>query len=153
MLGTGKGALIWKAWREGFLKSYKQECAVIPEDSGWAIRLTVGKIGITKEIMERAKAELQEHIKNLTESDFQRAVGACEGFLLNDMPTLPIVLAADGSSGNITQSQDFMQAYYRWRTGEVWNPIPIMDSISKLNFETVKIRLASIVQSARIELY
>lgn len=139
-LGTGKGGSLFKIAREKLGWSYRQESVLWPTPGGLAPRLLVAQ-SASDEIDKRAetlRTELLEEIKNWTEQDRKRAIGMAEGALVRGLEVSPLYFLPDRPVTTTGADQAFLAAYWKMKTGEVWNPQRLLASMSLVTVDDLK---------------
>jgi hypothetical protein len=153
-LGTGKSCVLWDICRERLRMSYRQEAFLLSDRDGWRFRIAIASesayLGATK--TEALCAELSKAIDQLRESDLVRAKGAARGYLLNQIPTLPLIVGVGGVLRQTSEDQLYLNMLWRIKSGESWDPQTMFDAMQAIDLMTLKSRLKALldVSSPRV---
>jgi len=135
-LGIGKGASVFRVWREAHAWSYLQECEISGSQDGFHL-LTWLSPNEELKPADLGKA-LADDIAQWTESDRQRAVGMAESVLLRGLDLSPFCFSSRGRLSDSLADRTFLGVYWRMKTGSDWNSRGILESLKKVTLEELK---------------
>jgi predicted Zn-dependent peptidase len=155
VLGVGKESLQWLIAREEMGISYRQESFLMPTDEGWKFRMAYGtdENGTKPETISALRQKLKERCNALTQTDLDHAVGLGRGYLVNQMPTLPIVLGIGDVLSTNANDQLYLRHYWKTKFGFVWNANSMFVLMQQVELGNLKKLLNQILDESDVRIY
>lgn len=154
-LGVGKDSVQWLVAREGMNLSYRQEAFLIPTADGMRFRMAFAtdEEGIKPETIAALRAKLRASCEALTQPDLDHAVGLGRGYLVNQMPTLPLILGIGEVVSNDANDQLYLRQYWSTQYGFDWNSSSLMSDMNSTKLEDFKKLLVKLIDESDVRIY
>lgn len=155
VLGVGKDSLQWLIAREEMGISYRQESFLVSTEEGWKFRMAYGtdQDGTKPETITALKQKLKERCAALTQSDLDHAVGLGRGYLVNQMPTLPIVLGIGDVLSNNVSDRLYLRHYWKTKFGFDWSANTTFVLMQQVELGNLKKLLSQILDESDVRIY
>ena len=154
-LGVGKESAQWLVAREGLHLSYRQEAFLIPTAAGWRFRMAFGvdDAGVQHEVIADLRTKLRAKCEALTQADLDHAVGLGQGYLVNQMPTLPMILGIGEMLSNDANDRLYLRHYWTTMYGFDWNAETLLVQMKATTLPELKTLLLQLIDESDIRIY
>lgn len=149
-LGCGKGASVFKIWRESLHLSYLQTCCIVGSPEGFRLNAWFAREspdGLS-EHLEVARKALSASLDGWTEADRARAIAMAESVLLRGLDLSPFAFQPYGPLSNSVQDRTFLAAYWRSKTGTDWDPRALLERFKSVPLTDLKAAAAEFLTRA-----
>ena len=154
-IGVGKESVQWLVAREGMNLSYQQEAFLIPTSSGWRFRMAFAtdENGVKPEVISELRAKLRAKCEAMTQKDLDHAVGLGRGYLVNQMPTLPLILGISEVLANDANDQLYLKLYWKTQFGFEWDAQSLLTEMKTTKLDDLKKLLLKLIDESNARVY
>lgn len=138
-LGCGKGASIFRIWRETNGWSYLQAAGVRGGSGGLALDswFATNPDSAATELKD-ASTSLTKDVDAWTDADRSRALAMAESVLLHDLAFGMFWFDSTGPLRDTLEDRTFLAAYWKLRTGSDWDPRALLDQMKLVSLEDLR---------------
>ncbi len=150
-LGCGKGASVFKIWRESLHLSYLQTCGIVGSPDGFRLNAWFareGSDGLTDQV-EAARKALVASLDGWAEADRTRAIAMAESVLLRGLDLSPFSFQPYGPLSNSVQDRTFLATYWRAKTGTDWDPRALLERFKPVQLTDLKAAATEFLTQAK----
>ncbi len=153
-LGVGKESALWLVAREGMHLSYRQEAFLIPTAAGWRFRMAFGvdDAGTKPESIAELRTKLLAKCDGLTQLDLDHAVGLGRGYLVNQIPTLPMIIGIGEVLSNDANDQLYLRHYWTTMFGFDWNAESFLTLMKAVTLPELKALVHKLVDESDVRI-
>ena len=150
-LGGGKDSAVWKSLREGLGWSYRQEAMLRNSTEGLEPVVEVvtahSDADIDRSLLVRPA--LEKAVAAWTDADKKHAIASAEALFNRGLGLDPLYFK---STRGATDDPLFMRTYWRFKTGENWNPQILLAAMGNVDVRAMQAAATAILGGANIEL-
>ena len=151
-LGVGKESAQWLVAREGLNLSYRQESFLLPTADGWRFRMAFAtdSAGVAASAIAELRSKLRAKCEAMTQQDLDHAVGLGRGYLMNQMPTLPLLLGIGETLSNDENDKLYLRHYWSTSFGFEWNAEALMLQMRATQLAELKALLLKLIDESDV---
>ena len=153
-IGVGKESVQWLVAREEMNLSYRQEAFLIPTEKGWRFRMAFAtdQAGIKNETIADLRVKLRAKCEAVTQQDLDHAVGLGRGYLVNQMPLLPLILGIGEVLSNDANDQLYLRHYWSTQYGFDWNADSLLSDMKATKLDDFKKLLLKLIDESDVRI-
>jgi len=150
-LGGGKDSAVWKALREGLGWSYRQEALLRNSPDGLepVVEVVTSHSDADIDRANQVRPALEKAVLAWTPADQAHAVASAEALFNRGIGLDPLYFKSTRPAGDDAL---FMRTYWRFKTGEDWNPKILLDAMANVEVKKLQAAATAILEGANIEL-
>jgi Arc/MetJ family transcription regulator len=150
-LGGGKDSAVWKALREGLGWSYRQEAMLRNSTEGLepVVELVTARSDADIDRSALVRPALEKAVAAWTEADRVHAIAAAEALFDRGLGLDPLYFK---STRPALDDPLFMRTYWRFKTGELWNPQVLLAAMGNVDVNAMRAAATAMLEGANVEL-
>lgn len=151
-LGVGKDSILWSVAREEMNLSYRQESFLMPTESGWVFRMAFATDaeGVKPETISTLRQKIRARCEALTQADLDHAVGLGRGYLVNEVPTLPLIIGIGSTVSNDSNDQLYLKHYWALKFGFIWDRDNLFQQMQSTKLDDLKKLLLQLIDESNV---
>lgn len=153
-LGVGKESILWLIAREDMNLSYRQESFLLPATGGWKMRMAFAtdSDGTKPESISALRTKLRARCEALTQADLDHAIGLGQGYLKNQIPTLPLALGIGDTISSDPNDQLYLKHYWATRFGFIWDTDNLYEQMKSTKLADLKKLLLQLIDESDVRI-
>jgi len=109
--------------------------------------------GVKPEIIAELRTKLHDRCEKLTPQDLDHAVGLGRGYLVNQMPTLPMILGLGKFCRTMPTISCNLQHYWKTTFGFDWNADSVLTDMKAVSLADLKKLLIQLIDESDVRIY
>ena len=138
--------------REALNLSYRQESFLLPTSEGWRFRMAFAtdSAGVAAPAIAELRSKLRAKCEAMTQQDLDHAVGLGRGYLMNQMPTLPLLLGIGETLSNDENDKLYLRHYWSTSFGFEWNADALLLQMRATQLAELKALLLKLIDESDV---